>query len=271
MTDVSEVALDPGPKIPPHARVRRWAFRIVLAAALLLIGAPMAPFLVIPFAWPFLVEHLGVCLMHDVGVAILLWWMIAGLLAQFRGAGSQVGAMQQLMLVILAMVGLMALTRPATLLSPMLLFFGLVFVGAVLHPARAELARVRQRADRYVAALALIVAGPLLVYAVGQLRLDGSALTPTMHGGHWTTMATVAVLIVVLALLASTGPRGWRVPAWSAGVAALLFGIASVAQPDVPSSIGPAWGALAAAWAVMFVFVAERRFRRNVPLGPGFP
>jgi hypothetical protein len=261
MTDVAEVALDPG--APPHGRVRRWAFRIVLAAALLLIAAPMAPFLVIPVAWPFLVEDLGVCLVHDVGVAVLLWWLIAGLLAQARDAGRQVGAMQQVLLVILAMVGLMALTRPATLLSPMLLFFGLVFVGAALHPARAELARMRQGADRYVAALGLIIAGPLLGYAVGQLRLDGSALTPATHGGHWTTMATVAVLIFVLALLAATRPCGWRVPAWSAGVAALLFGIASASQPDVPSSIGPAWGALTAVWAVVFVLVAEWRFRRQ--------
>jgi hypothetical protein len=263
MTDVSELALDRGRATPPQARGRRWAFRIVLAAASLLIAAPMAPFLVIPFAWPFLVEELGACLVHDVGVAILLWWIIAGLLAQFSGAGHQVGAMQQVLLVILAMLGLTALIRPGTLLSPMLLFFGLALAGATLHPARGQLARVRLRADRYIAALALIIAGPLLVYAVGQLRLEGSALTPAAHGGHWTSMATVAALIGILALLAATRPRGWRVPAWSAGAAALLFGITSAVQPLAPSSIGPAWGALIAAWAVTFVVVTEWRFRQQ--------
>lgn len=263
MIDVSDVVLDRSHAPPARVRLRQWAFRIVLAAALLLIAAAMAPFVVIPVAWPFLVEELGVCLVHDVGVATLLWWIIAGLLAQFRSAGRQVGAMQQLLLVLLAMLGLMALTRPATLLSPMLLFFGLVFVGAALHPARAELAQVRLRADWYVAVLALLAAGPLLVYAVGQLRLDSSALTPATHGGHWTTMATVTVSIVVLALLVATRPRGWRVPLWSVGVAALLFGIASAAHPHVPSSIGPAWGAVTAAWAVIYVVVAERRFRQQ--------
>jgi hypothetical protein len=75
----------------------------------------------------------------------------------------------------------------------------------------------------------------------------------------------VAVSIVVLALLSATRPRGWRVPAWSAGGGALLLGISSAALPQMPSSIGPAWGALAAAWGVAFVAVAEVRYRGSPP------
>jgi hypothetical protein len=263
LTAEFDAVLDRGQAMARQGRIRRWAFHVVLAAALLLIAVPMAPFLVIPVAWPFLVEQLGDCLVHDVGVATLLWWMVAGLLAQFRGARRQVGAMQQLFLVVMVMLGLTALTRPASLLSPMLLFFGLTVVVGALHPARAELVRLRSGIEPYIAGLALIAAGPFLAYAVGQLRLESSTLTPATHGGHWTTMATVAILVIFLALLAALRPRGWRVLAWSAGVAALLFGVAGAAQPNLPSSIEPAWGALAAAWGVIFVTMTEWRYRRR--------
>jgi hypothetical protein len=79
-----------------------------------------------------------------------------------------------------------------------------------------------------------------------QLGLDHSALPLAAHGGHWTAMATLAVSIVVLVLLAATRPRGWRVPVWSVAGAALLFGAVSATLPHMPSSIGPIWGALVA-------------------------
>jgi hypothetical protein len=243
------------------SRARRAAFYITLAAAFLLLAAPMAPFLVIPLAWPFLAEQLGVHQVHDIGVAALLWLMVVGLLAQTRGPERQVGAMQQLLIVVLSIVALTAVSRPATLLNPLLLPFGLAFLGAALHPARAELARITLPIDPVLATLALLAAGPLMVYARGQLRLDHSLLPLAAHGGHWTAMATLVVSLVLLALLGATRPRGWRVPVWSVGGGALLFGISSAALPHMPSSVGPAWGALAAAWGVVFVLVAELRYR----------
>jgi hypothetical protein len=241
------------------ARLR--GFRIALAAALLLLVLPMAPFLVIPVAWPFLGEQLGVHRVHDIGVATMLWLMVAGLLVQVRRAEHQVGGMQQVLVVVLTMLGLTAVARPATLLSPLLLAFGLVFAAAALHPARAELGRVRLGLDPFLGMLALVAAGPLLTFAGAQLRLDHTALPIAAHGGHWTAMAALAVSILALAFLGASRPRGWRVPVWSVGGGSLLFGVSSAALPHMPSSIGPVWGALAAAWGVAFVVVAEVRYR----------
>lgn len=71
-----------GPAAPSLSRARRSAFYVALTAALLLLAVPMAPFLVIPLAWPFLAEQLGVHHVHDIGVATLLWLMVVGLLAR---------------------------------------------------------------------------------------------------------------------------------------------------------------------------------------------
>jgi len=263
MIDGSDVALGLDRATPRFASARRWGFYGVLALSLVMLALPMAPFLVIPLIWPFLGEQLGVHQVHDIAVSATLWLMVAGLLAQIRRPETQVGAMQQVLLFIITFIGVTAIGRPGTLLtpSPILLSFTLPFVVAALHPARGEIARLKLRADRYLAGLALLAAGPLLLYARGQVRLDHSALPLAAHGGHWTTMAGLATAIVVLALLGATRPRGWRIPVWSAGGAAFLLGISSTALPHMPSSIGPGWGLLTAAWSVIFIGMAEVRYR----------
>jgi hypothetical protein len=269
MADVIPVA-PPLDRVDPRpARARRLAFYVVLTAALLLLAAPMAPFLVIPVAWPFMAEELGAHRFHDIGVATMLWLMIVGLFMQLRNARQQIAAMQQVLLVIVTMLVLTALSRPATLATPdpLLLFFGLAIAVAALHPCRADSARLRLRADPFVAGVALLAAGPVFAYARGQLRLDHSALPLAAHGGHWTAMAILTVALLLLSLLGATRPTGWRVPVWSAGATALLFGIASAALPHMPSSVGPFWGVLAAAWGISYVVTAEVRFRKTRPGG----
>lgn len=265
MTDVSSAVPAPGRVATDPGRARIWTFYSLVAATVLLFTVPMAPFLVIPVAWPFMAEALGVHQLHDVGVSTMIWVMVAGLLAQLRRPEHQVGGMQQVLLFLIVWVSLTAISRMVDLMSfgPIHLAIGLSFVIAALHPARAEVARIGLRPDPFVAALALIAAGPLLVYAWGQLRLDHSALPLVAHGGHWTAMGTLTASIVVLALLGATRPRGWRVPVWSAGAAALLFGTASAGLPLRPSSVGPLWGVLAAGWGIAFVVVAEMRYRRG--------
>jgi hypothetical protein len=75
-------------------------------------------------------------------------------------------------------------------------------------------------------------------------------------------MAAVAIAVVLLGLLAAARTQGWRLPAWSAGTAAIIVGLASCVLPDVPGSVGQACGALAVVWGVLFVAVAEWQGRR---------
>lgn len=243
------------------SRVRHQLFWATLVAAVLILALPMAPFLVIPVAWPFLAEQTETHQFHDVGVSTLLWLMLVGLVVQFRRARAQIGAMQQTILVIAIFMGATVVARPATILQPLLIAFLAPFVVAALHPARLEIARVRWRLDPWLAAVAMVCAAPFLIYAQDQIRLDSSHLPLVAHGGHWTTMATVGIAIPAIAVLSSGRPPGWRVPAWSAGVAAILFGIASFYLQHRPSSVGLIWSGLAVAWGLGFIALSEVRGR----------
>lgn len=263
MADHPTATVVPADALLDLARARAWGFYAALVCAILLLAGPMAPFLVIPVGWPFLGEQLGVHQFHDIGVATLLWLMLIGLITQFRHARRQVGAMQQTLVIVILMLVATASARPATLLSPLLLPFGFAFLAAGLHPARGEIARIRWHLDLPAAAASVAAAVPLLAYAAQQLRLDSSALPMVAHGGHWTAMASLAATIAALALLSANRPRGWRIPAWSAGAAATLFGVASFSLQHQASSVAPVWSGLAVAWGIGFILLNEARIRHD--------
>jgi hypothetical protein len=58
MTDVFPAASPLERVAPRPTRARRLGFHVVLTAALLLLAAPMASFLVIPVAWPFMAARI---------------------------------------------------------------------------------------------------------------------------------------------------------------------------------------------------------------------
>lgn len=76
-------------------------------------------------------------------------------------------------------------------------------------------------------------------------------------------MAALAVAIVVAGMLAASKSGGWRVTAWSVGGAAVIVGSASIVLPELPGALGQVGGALAFAWGVLFVALAEREARNT--------
>jgi hypothetical protein len=75
-------------------------------------------------------------------------------------------------------------------------------------------------------------------------------------------MAALAIAIVLTGLVASLQTQGWRIPAWSAGSAAIVFGLTSTVFPNHPGAEGRGWGALAVAGGALFIAVAELERRR---------
>jgi hypothetical protein len=75
--------------------------------------------------------------------------------------------------------------------------------------------------------------------------------------GHYRNMAAFSFTILLVGLLASFRPRGWRLAAWVAGGLPMLLGLASVVLPDAESSLGLVWGVAAIVWGIVFIAAAE--------------
>ncbi len=86
-----------------------------------------------------------------------------------------------------------------------------------------------------------------------------------VHYGHWSAMGAFNLIVAGLALVAALRPPGWRLPAWSAGLSALLFGAASIANPGDASALNVYWSVLAIAWGIGFIAISEVTRRESAP------
>jgi hypothetical protein len=88
---------------------------------------------------------------------------------------------------------------------------------------------------------------------------------PPHHVQRLSTMAATAIAILLVGGLAALGTQGWRIPAWSAGTATVVFGLASVVFPDQRGAEGRGWGGVAIAGGVLFITLAELESKRSKP------
>jgi hypothetical protein len=133
---------------------------------------------------------------------------------------------------------------------------GLVGVAISEGPEFAELSRLEEdpnaTEEQFEAAFREAV-------EAAQLSPEETALVE--HFFHWPGMAAVAAAIILVGLLAALRIRGWRVSAWTAGLALAYYGLVSVLTPGDASSGGSLWGGLAIAWGIVFIILAEREAR----------
>lgn len=97
--------------------------------------------------------------------------------------------------------------------------------------------------------------------AVQTAQLTPEDIELVEHFFHWPGMAAVAGAIILVGLLAALRIHGWRVSAWTAGLALAYYGLVSVLTPDDASSGGYLWGGLAIAWGIVFIVLVERQAR----------
>jgi hypothetical protein len=204
---------------------------------------------------------------HDLTFSFLFATAAVGLLAQLRNPSQNVAG--QLMALI-PWVGL-ALVIPLTnywvprgtgfQIIATVLFGGLTLSATMLHPAGRRLFgsfRI-SRMNRAMLAMVIVAAVPLLAFASTNIRLQRTGAGGDEHFdlGHYGFMTALSFTVIVLGLLASLRPDGWRLTAWVTGILPALLGLASLVYPDVNSSLGLVWALAAIAWGVMFVAVAE--------------
>jgi hypothetical protein len=191
------------------------------------------------------------------------------LASQVRAPEWKIAPLQQIALVALALAlaafasgAYIGIAGAAVVLLP------LVIVLA-LHPGRREVLRRPRRPSVPLLAVAIVAAVPALAYA-WEMGANGRADLPPEDSfayvpSLWSAAAAMAFATILVALLAALRPPGWRLSAWCVAVAAFLFGIGSIVNPDIAASGGRGWGAAAIVWSLAWLAAAAREGARTVP------
>lgn len=246
---------DPGPR----ARVRTATFKLLAALLALALLATGGRLLIYGWLDP---RDGGIHRFQD-----LAWGVIEGVILlaaiapQLRRPARRLAAVQQALVGLAALVLTMLVTLKVD--APTVLAGVLLSVLIALHPARAQVLRVRGQSDPVRLTLALAGAVPLLIYALHQaalMRATPSA-NPLGQAAGFAGACAASLAVASVAVLAAL--RGGRsLPAWSATTGALVLGIGSIAFPHHPSSLGAAGGAAAIIGAIAFA-AATLRTRRS--------
>lgn len=265
--DATEVARSP-------SRARRIAFRVLAVLTSLLFLLYFVFGLMEPVLMWLPDETLSAMLgedfseipahrSHFMSVGIMAWAVVLALLVQLRRPERRVAPMLLLLTVTLSGAVVYAVSGTAgewlveegPILLPVLLL-------AWLHPRSRDLFR-RPAWDRPLVALAAVAAVPWAIFIVdnGRLQLLNAAGDSHAEMEHWATAALMAIVIVVSSFLGSTDHAGWRLPAWIAAAASVIFGMHSLAFAGQASSLPTFWAVAAVLWGVVFAVGVIRRSR----------
>jgi MFS family permease len=247
------------------SRGRRIAFLILAGVLGVAWALPL-------FGWPSLVLgwfETGDRLVHRVhDLSYGVWagvFMAVGYLSQLRAPERRVAGFQQATLALVAFALAGALAADGFTLLFTLGFAILTAVLGWLHPAREHVLVRGEGLSVPLLVLALLAAVPLTVFALDMAELQRTGIPSDTHveERHWSTMATLALSIWLVAAQAAFRSPGWRIPAWCSGLAAAIFGVASMLFPAYPGSLGRTWGVVALLGGVVFVALAEWTYRRE--------
>ncbi len=247
-----------------RVRTRRGAFSAWAALLVLVFGVAFFGLTSLVTGWFMSLEGIAGPV-TDLGYGALFGLLLTvGVLVQLRAPEHRIAGVQQAALVIPALLLGSALAVDAQNLIPALILVPALGVLLALHPSRREFLSSGP-ISRTLSLAALLGGLPLVVYAV-RMGADARNLTgPPHHVQRLSTMAALGVAIPLTALLAALRTRGWRIPAWSAGSAVVVYGLACIFFPDHPGAEGRAWGALAVAGGLLFIAIAEWEARRRIP------
>jgi hypothetical protein len=259
-------------------RARRIAFRVVawITTLFLLVLFPFS-FLEVVVMWlpdetlltliPDLAESDLLHRTHFLSVGIVMWALLLGVVVQLRRPERRAAAMLHSVVLVVAGTVLYALTGTLAefLVEDVILLVPVVLL-ALLHPRSRELIG-RHEIEPVMAATAAMAALPWTVFAVEQVRLQITDSSTHAELEHWATAALVAILIVTLGFIGSTALQGWRLTAWIAATASVVYGLNSLRFPEPASALSRVWAAAAVFWGIAYAITIVRRARRGPAVG----
>ncbi len=246
--------------------IRHIAFTIWLVVLVVVFGLGFFGLTSLVIGWFSAVEGVAGPV-TDIGYGVLVGIILTmGLAVQLRAPQRKIAGIQQAALVIPAFLMGSAVASDLQDLVSALMVTASVGILLALHPARGEFLKKGGAISPALLAITILGAVPLIAYAVEMGEQAQDLEGPPHHVQRLSTMAAMAFAIVLTGLLAARRTRGWRTPAWSAGAAIILFGLATLVFPDDPGAPGRGWGILAVAGGVLFIAEAEREARRKKPM-----
>lgn len=247
------------------SKVRRVAFTAWAAVLVVVFGVLFFGLTSLVLAWFDDLEGVAGPV-TEVGYGALVGIIFTiGVASQLRGPERRIAGVQQAALVAPALLIGSAIASDDQNVVPALMVLVGVAVLWALHPARGEVLAPGPEVSPALLAITLLAAVPLIVYALEMGAQARDLVGPPHHVQRLSTMAAMAIALVLVGLLASLRTRGWRVPVWSGAAAAIAFGLVSVIFPDHPGAAGLTWGAVAIGGGVLFVALAEWELRRTLP------
>lgn len=243
---------------PPTSKGRRTTFIVLTVLFGLGLGVAGFAFLGLVAAWFSTGGEREVHIVHDIA-----WGVVGGLLVAIPFLIQAVNPERKPAVMLGAILGVLGLLLGYGLGGVVVFLpLPLVVVGLLwwLHPAREDVIPKGRRPQMVMAALAILAAIPLFMYALDQAAIQ-RACPPAgdqhCEEFHFAGMAALAYALPLVALGASFLTRGWRIVAWLAGAASVVFGLSGLLFPDNLSSIGSSWGWVSIAGGVVFVALAE--------------
>jgi hypothetical protein len=242
---------------------RRIAFLALVGIVTVTLGIIFFGLTSLVLGW-FEAEDGAIIPVTDLGYGALIGILITGgVLVQLRASERKIAGVQQATLGSLALLISAPLASDTQNVVPGLIILTAIAVLVALHSARSEFFRPGTRFSPALAAIAVLGAVPFTAYALSMAAQARELVATPHHIQRLATMAAMAIAVVLTGLLAAFQTRGWRIPAWCAGAAAMVFGLASVVFPSYQGSAGRGWGALALGGGFLFVVVAEVRASRQ--------
>lgn len=135
----------------------------------------------------------------------------------------------------------------------------------VLHPYRRTALRHGVTISPLLLPVALLAGAALTRYAVSEAALQATGDSHAVVS-HYYDMAWFAIAVVLLAVIAALRDDARRLAGRAAGLALSVFGVVSVAYPQMSSSVGTGWGAAAIVTGLGIVAVIEVEDRRTAKL-----
>lgn len=206
---------------------------------------------------------------HFMAIGLVAWAIVPAVLVQLRKPWKRVAPMLQA--VVAAIAGAIAYGLSGTLAEWATedLIIVIPFLGlAALHPRAREIFSRRPEFDSGLLRMAAAAALPWAVYAGTQARLQLLNEPGDPHAGieHWASAFVLAVMMIACATIGASDHQGWRLSAWTAGLATATFGLHSLVFSGLASALPTFWAVAAMAWGVGYLVLTVQR-SRSAPYG----